>query len=480
MPNQYDAKDIYGDGSLIIYTRRPRQAGKKPPAWWARCKVKHGVKAIDDSTGFTGFADAENEGKKRLTEYKRRYELGYPLKAKSVDDVIDAFIKRRTQDFEKGEIGKDHHRTTLYSANVLRHIFKYCKSFEETGRWCHKPIEDYCAKNVKNAVQYKNGRRIEFQHKFHFKQIWQFAVDERFVDTSLMPTDGQIRFPDRKAEKIESFSDDELEHIVRYLKDFPSHRPGLRLCYNHDYFWPLVSYYAYLLIYSGMRPAEARRLQWKDIYFVRQGDVGFEANLFSDDNLDNSVVYIRLPSSKAKTKIARQILCRTEYTDILLEHFKWATYDKPDDYLFAKQDDGAPIQRFEASFRRLMEYMAKRYKEDTGKSGVTHDLHGGQRNQYTFRHSYINMRIDDGMDVFDLAQNCGHSVDTMQKFYNDRDDRVNRLHNRQMALAGKRPITSKPEEKVNDLEKRLIESEYERGVLKVRLQEMERRLTERE
>lgn len=474
MPKQYDRTDVFNDGSLILYRRRPREDGKKPAAFWARYKLREGTNHIEKTTGYNELPRARDYASAKFNMYKDRLILGFSLEAKTVEDVINSFIKKRTIDFEKGEIGKPHYKTTVRSANILKKIFKNCKTFEETSKGCHSSIEQHCKKNITNHNQYKDGKRTEFQYKVFFKQIWQFAIDERFVDSSLMPTDGQIKFPIHKPTKIESFSDLELQHIIKYLRDFPTHEVNYRLCYNYDYYWPLVSYYIFLLIYSGLRTSEAKKLQWKDISFVKQGYEDFEETLFSGVNLNNTIVYIRLPSTKSKIKISRTILCRWEYTDILLEHFKWAKYNSPEDYLFANQLDGSQLSRFESSFRRLMDYMTKRYKDDTGKDGIRTDINHNTRTQYTFRHTYINLMIDDGCDVFDLAEMCGHSVETMRKFYNDREDKRKRLHKRQMPFA-QIPFQNDAQNKIEinkELERKNIENQKTIENLQKRLEEL--------
>ena len=68
--------------------------------------------------------------------------------------------------------------------------------------------------------------------------------------------------------------------------------------------------------------------------------------------------------------------------------------------------NGKPIMSYKGSFNSLMD-----------KTKLTFDNEGKRRTPYSIRHTYITMRLMEGVNIYQLSSNVGTSVEMIENYY---------------------------------------------------------------
>jgi integrase len=148
--------------------------------------------------------------------------------------------------------------------------------------------------------------------------------------------------------------------------------------------------YVLILANTGIRVGEARVLAWKDIRI-------------EPSSLENESAVVFSVSGKTGS---REVVARnTEVLEYLQRIKKLYVEPTPDDFVFS-HGDGRSIRSFKKSFMSLID-----------ASGVGFDNKGNRRTIYSLRHTYATFRLEEGTDIYMLAQNMGTSTNMVQRFY---------------------------------------------------------------
>ena len=132
---------------------------------------------------------------------------------------------------------------------------------------------------------------------------------------------------------------------------------------------------------TGMRPDEAKRLEFRDVSVVKDADTG-ETILEIEVRGKRGVGYC-----KSMPNAVNPFL-----------RLKRRKQPKPTDRLF-------PVIRLRM-FNALLEEEELKFDRD-----------GRPRTAYSLRHTYICMRLMEGADIYQVAKNCRTSVEMIEKFY---------------------------------------------------------------
>ena len=160
-----------------------------------------------------------------------------------------------------------------------------------------------------------------------------------------------------------------------------------RLILDHfqgSHWYPL----AYFLFFQGARPSEAVALRRRDV------------------DLHHGVVYIRRSrvqsdEGKTKTKKSRRTV-RLHPDTITVLRDAWPIDAEPDDYVFTTPT-GAPVDQ--ANFQK------RQWRPMLRCLGLR------ERPLYNTRHSYISYLLSIGKRPSFVAEQTGHSIRTMERFY---------------------------------------------------------------
>ena len=214
-----------------------------------------------------------------------------------------------------------------------------------------------------------------------FRSVMKFAASRQYIRESQVFKGKLIKSKARR----EEFTPDEYRKLHTFA------RKWITEARNVTGTWFRTVTYNFILIMAntGMRPSEARNLQWRDIS-VQSDKQGRR--------------FVRL-SVRGKGK--HRNLVAPLSVDGYFERIKAisrATND--DDYVFTT-DDGKIS-------RTLYHSLVERLLKD---SKLMHSSSGSRRSTYCFRHTYATFRLTEGIDVLFLAKQMGTSVAMIENFY---------------------------------------------------------------
>jgi integrase len=210
--------------------------------------------------------------------------------------------------------------------------------------------------------------------------------------------------PEMKIQEVkrrDSFTLEEYNKITGYMrskewldkdKDEGVYSPNMKPYSKRNIFRHLVLASAN----NGMRVGEIVQLKWKMVTVVpdKQGKEPF--------------VRIEIPKEISKVRKSRTILTRGgEYFERLKEI---SNFLEPEDYVFCDNYKGTMLSK-------------------TDRHRMWHDLmkgcgpldYKGRITFYSLRHWYITARLYSGVSVYDIAKECGTSVNLIEKHYEHMD-----------------------------------------------------------
>jgi integrase len=144
--------------------------------------------------------------------------------------------------------------------------------------------------------------------------------------------------------------------------------------------------YVLFMVNTGLRPDEARRLEFRDVEIVEDRSTG-ETILEISVRGKRGVGYCKsMPGAVLPFERLRKRFEERQGTV------------QPTDTLFT------------ANHRELLNAILDEEK-------LKFDREGNRRTAYSLRHTYICFRLMEGADIYQIAKNCRTSVEMIEKFY---------------------------------------------------------------
>jgi len=150
---------------------------------------------------------------------------------------------------------------------------------------------------------------------------------------------------------------------------------------QHRYNSEQLHDYVLFMANTGLRPDEAKRLEYRDVEIVKDAETG-ETILEIDVRGKRGTGYCK-STAGAVTPFRR---------------LKKRNRPEPTDRLFPKDQI------------RLLNSILE-------EEGLKFDRDGQRRTAYSLRHTYICLRLMEGADIYQIAKNCRTSVDMIEQYY---------------------------------------------------------------
>lgn len=393
-----------GEKDIYIY-KRPNSA-----RYQLYIKTKSdGV--IRESTKKSDINDALEYARERWYEVQGKQRAGLKVKAeKKLFEFIDEFLTE--------EEGKIIDRPTKGSTNITKDTWRgkkvhlrWLKTFygnrnikvEQLDR---KKLNKYAEWRMKESGSPpKTNHTINAEIstiKGFFNWLWVHGWVEQVP--AILPA------PHEAADDLrrDYLTSDEWKRMIPTLNAWRKEK-GItdRQAYNRN-----VVYCAVLImINSGIRIGELRKLRWSDIQY--------NPNLDGDDALIHHTIQIR--ATTTKTASPRKVNAPTQaWFDSLRKlcaipkqgrKFPFIPAQHKNDYVFCKA--GKPTEPFgQGTWDRCW----KEIKERVVSAGGTF-ITDKNVSWYSFRHSYISFSVQRGVNHMKLARNCGTGVKYIENFY---------------------------------------------------------------
>ncbi len=149
------------------------------------------------------------------------------------------------------------------------------------------------------------------------------------------------------------------------------------------YRWKCAQLHDYVLFMAntGLRPDEAKRLEYRDV------------NIVKDEPTGEVILEIEV---RGKRGIG---FCKSMAGAVLpFKRLKQRNHPQPTDKLFG------------GNLRSLLNTILQ-------EEGLKVDRDGNQRTAYSLRHTYVCFRLMEGADIYQVAKNCRTSVEMIEKYY---------------------------------------------------------------
>lgn len=240
-------------------------------------------------------------------------------------------------------------------------------------------LQEYRMKRRKEALDKTKkplARQTLHQEIVTLRQVLKTAVLHKWLDS--VP---DLSEPYKKSGKISHrawFSPEEYKQLYTATRDRVNNPPHK----NHLQDYKDLHDYVLFMVNTGLRPDEAKRLEFRDVKVVRDRD-SKETILEIDVRGKRGVGFCK--STKGGVEPFRRLAERRS------DH-------KPTDRLFPKDQRDL--------FNTVLDDL-----------GLKLDHEGQRRTPYSLRHTYICLRLMEGADIYHIAKNCRTSVKMIEDFY---------------------------------------------------------------
>lgn len=338
--------------------------------------------------------------------FKVKHEL--PVFNRSFAEVAQEYSDYHKKRSEAGQI--THHCWRVLDSHIKTQLNAYVGSTQITllsqDKWKEYPIWRQAHGKGRSGGRVSDATiRSEMGT---FRGIVSFAAAKKYI------RDSQIfrgKLPISKARR-EEFTPDEYRKLHTFARSW------VKDARNALNTWYRTVAYNFVLIMSntGMRPAEAKNLRWRDI---------------SIQSYKMDRQFVRL-SVRGKDK--HRNLVASKSVGAYFERIRTISKAiKDDDFVFTNIKG----ERSRTLYYDLVETLLEDSKLQLSSSG-------SRRSTYCFRHTYATFRLTEGVDVYFLAKQMGTSVKMIEDHYGH----VNPVKNADrilQGLPGWEPIADAPE-----------------------------------
>ena len=371
-PKNYDDYvDLRNDGRIVMY-RRPHL---KNPKWNVRLKIPNTKGYVIRSTKTSDFNEGKRFSEDLYYELEGKIRRGEVITSPQFEKVVNEWI---------GEIDVLFREQSEQYKNGNKQIsISHLKPF-----FGKTPIDEITEDLITTFVslQFQNNfSNVTVRHHLTvLKKIFDFGRRKGYL-TTVPP----IPKPKLKINSRSDFTKDEWRKLYEFMREWIKH-PNSRIHRQRFY----TQQYVLILGNSGIRcGTEMRSLKWSDISTTK--------DLIGDERVVITV--------KGKTD-RRDVICNVGIERYFKRLYEFRTKElghppSPSECVLVNPN-GKPIKSYKGSFNTLLQ-----------KVGLDVDSDGKKRTPYSLRHTYITMRLMEGVNIYQLSSNVGTSIDMIELYY---------------------------------------------------------------
>ena len=241
------------------------------------------------------------------------------------------------------------------------------------------------------------------------KLMYKYAIDERYITQNEMPKFKYLKVDREIRPTRDVLTKEEREQIskymrYKYIKDKTCTKKELlkRRIFN------IIFTVAHL---TGMRPIEITKMKWKHISVNHSDD--------KSDQKINRIIHI--PKENSKTGRSRDIVAPiADQLETIKKIYQQPPYEldiakNPENYVFPRMTltdikNNTPTTR--VAWEKRLKFVLQK-SEELGYW----ESKGRNITLYQWRHHYITERLIEGVDMYQIALNCGTSLEYIQQTY---------------------------------------------------------------
>ncbi len=378
-----DRIDLRGDGRITLYKRE----GLKNPKWQARIRVPGATGYKFVSTKTIKLRDAERFAENLYEELFHQVKMGGSIKSRTFKQVFEEWEKSITL---IGPTTKGGSWTSTIE-RVRSYALTYFGSmkidnigpsdFQKYWLWRK---ENYAKKKPSNATLGRERTSIRSMLNFAVKMGHIAEIPESAA-------------PKNNGERRPTFTEQEWKAVVRAMDGWL--QEGKQKATSRDRF--LATLYFLVLVNTGFRIGELRKLEWGDLRQLEDGNNKYVVAEVRGKTGTREVV-----CQKGTGKLLNKII------DLRIAELKKQNPDDPDLWKPSRTElvfchhDGTEIKTFKRSFHSLLKFA----KVPIMKNGIARTI-------YSLRHLYATQRLYEDVSPFHLAKQMGTSVEMLEKHY---------------------------------------------------------------
>lgn len=229
-------------------------------------------------------------------------------------------------------------------------------------------------------------------------QCFDYAVDEGLIEINPM---NKVKMPSqdvviKKKKEIPFLSADDMEKL--YIESNRIQEQGFKINGNvGTLVYGNNAKFVILIMYTGLRMAEAQGLKWKDVDFENKC-IYINRNLSSvknrDRKSDDENLYKYEESTLKKNASKRTVPLSNRAYEVLCYLYNNNKKNSSEDYICLNKDGNIANQR---NITRTLNAMLTRGKCDVQKCGL-----------HTLRHSFGSYLVSEGVDIATVSKLMGH------------------------------------------------------------------------
>lgn len=272
----------------------------------------------------------------------------------------------------------DYARLYLKQSPVSKRTLReYAKSLDKywLPSWYQREIHTITAKDIRAAVADIDwpSDKTRNNNLIPLRGVFAIALDDDVITTN--PVD-KIKNTKHQSPPPDPFSRAEMERLLSWLHD------------NHAKTAPVYWLYFEIAFWTGMRTGELLALTWDDI--------DFDAGLIKISKVMSNGELVR----RTKTAEYREVFFNSRSEAALK---RLAAIRSSERLFISPRFINAAWQTDKAPRRVLTDAMRQ--------TGIRH------RSTYTTRHTFITNCLTDGLNIYFVAKQTGHSVRTLETRY---------------------------------------------------------------
>ncbi len=375
--------DVLGGKAFVV---RTKQSGD---VYQLHMRISGEKKYYRQSLRTKHLQTAMDKGEEKCIELSHRVNTGVRIFSPSVQEVVDAYLDHRKLDVENGVIVKERHSTIR---TQLKHAASMLGKTTKFSTLTKKSLQDYRKQRSARGVQDITIRNEQSS----INAMCKYAYEEKLIDIPKFDFPQiKIRGASKDDIRRQTFTDEEYKRLCRAARSYVAKKNTEDE--DERFEKELVRHFILIGANSMLRVGELIQLKWG---CVKTYDKKLRKN-------DEEGVRLAEITVKAETsKVRNERICSArggEYFDRLKQ---LSRHTDDDDFVFTNHTGNLISERVRnRQFSELMEL-----------AGVS-DWKERKIHYSSLRHYGITKRVQAGVNILKLAQNCGTSPKHIQDTY---------------------------------------------------------------
>ena len=353
---------------------------------WVATEGKMYRKSLRTKHLETALSKAEDE----YISIKAKVNQGKQIFSEDITTVVGRYLMHRENDVKTALITKQRLGTIRsHLKNMLSYLHGDMK-VADIDKGSFKEYYNFRAKQTDYQVNQETVR----QECSTIGMLWKWLYNEGLTTISSDKLEFQ-KFNRKNLQndvRRDTFTDDEWQKFHQAMRSFASKKN----CKTEEEYYnrQVLRNYCLILANTGMRTGELDQVRWSDI--------GDYQKIIHEAGTSN-VVKISVRWSTSKVRKDRVLYCRDSiYFERLSELSK---YKAAEDYIFTAFRGNVITARQKSVFWHSVMSLAKIKTVDRKLSF------------YSLRHYFVTQRWKAGVQLRDIANSCGTSVNQIEKTY---------------------------------------------------------------